>query len=137
MRIASYDRSIAAPVDIVWSLLTSADGLNQWMSVEGEVDLRIGGRIRWRHENGHAVSGEIREIVPMRRLVFTYGWEDGWLPVLPGSSTVTIELEARGGLTDVRVRHAGLTDEMAERHQEGWSLFIGRLADRAEQGVSW
>lgn len=136
MRIAACDRSVAAPVDIVWGLLTSADGLNRWMSVEAEVDLRVGGVIRWRHENGHTVSGEIREIVPQHRLVFTYGWDDGWLPVQPGSTTVTIELEARGGTTAVRVRHAGLTDEMAEQHEHGWGIFIGKLVDRAELEVA-
>lgn len=135
MRIASCDRSIAAPIDVVWALLASADGLNQWMSVDAEVDLRVGGVIRWRHDNGHSVSGVFLELVPMRRLVFTYGWDDGWLPVLPGSTTVSIELEGRADVTIVRVRHEGLTDEMAERHEEGWTMFVGRLADRAELEV--
>jgi hypothetical protein len=73
MRIAACDRTIAAPVDVVWRLLTTVDGLNRWMSVEAEVDLRVGGVIRWRHEEGHTVAGEIRDVVPMRRLVLTYG----------------------------------------------------------------
>lgn len=133
MSIASCDRTIAAPVDIVWGLLSSADGLNQWMSASADVDLRIGGTIRWTHENGWVVAGEFREIVPMRRLVFTYGWESGGFPVPVGSSVVTIELEAQGSTTEVRVRHTGLTDEMAAQHDHGWGLFIGRLAERAEE----
>jgi uncharacterized protein YndB with AHSA1/START domain len=136
MRIAACDRTMAAPVDVVWRLLTTVVGLNRWMSVEAEVDLRVGGAIRWRHEEGHTVSGEIREVVPMRRLVFTYGWQDLWLPVPAGSTTVTIELEARGDVTEVRVRHDGLTDEMADQHEHGWGLFIGRLVHCAEQEVA-
>jgi len=133
--IAACDRSIAAPVDVVWSLLVSADGLNEWMSVAADVDLRVGGVVRWTHENGAVVAGEFREIVPMRRLAFTYGWEEGGFPVPVGSSLVTIELEARGEVTDVRLRHTGLADEMAEQHEHGWALFIERLAARAEAGA--
>lgn len=135
MRIASCERSIAAPLDIVWSLLSSEDGFNRWMSVEAEVDLRVGGTIRWTHDNGWVVAGEFREIVPMRRLVFTYGWAHGGFPVPVGSSLVTIELTARGGITVVAVRHTGLTDEMAAQHEQGWTMFLGRLAERAEVPV--
>lgn len=132
--LATCDRTIAAPVDVVWRLVSTPDGLNEWMSVEATVDLRPGGTIRWVHDNGWVVAGEVREVVPMRRLVFTYGWESGGFPVPLGSSTVTIELRARGGATDVSVRHAGLTDDMATQHTEGWAMFVGRLAVRAESG---
>ena len=132
MNLASCDRTIAAPVDVVWSLLSTEAGLNEWMSVAAEVDLRPGGTIRWTHDNGWVVAGKFREIVPHRRLEFTYGWEEGGFPVSPGSSVVTIELEARGGATELRVRHTGLTPEMAEQHTEGWAMFVGGLALVAE-----
>lgn len=135
MRIASCDRTIAAPAEVVWRLLTSADGLNEWMSVEAEVDLRVGGTIRWRHDNGWVVAGEVREIVPERRFAFTYGWEEGGFPVPLGSSLVSIELERAVGGTTIRVRHTGLTDEMAEQHDQGWSMFVDRLAGRAESSI--
>jgi len=132
MRLATCDRTVGAPVDVVWALLSTADGLTAWMAVEAEVDLRVGGVIRWHHDNGWIVAGEFTEIVPMRRLAFTYGWESGGFPVPVGSSIVTIELEARGGATNVAVRHTGLTDAMAEQHDHGWALFIGKLAAAAE-----
>lgn len=133
MRLASCDRTIGAPVDVVWSLLSSREGLVTWMAVDAEVDLRVGGVIRWQHDNGWIVAGEFTEIVPMRRLSFTYGWESGGFPVPVGSSVVTIELVARGAATDVLVRHSGLTDAMAEQHDHGWALFIGELAATAER----
>lgn len=132
MKLASCDRTVAAPVDVVWSLITTADGLNEWMSVDATVDLRRGGTITWTHQDGSVVAGEIREIVPLRRLEFTYGWEAGGFPVPVGSTVVTIELEPVGGATEVRVRHRGLSPEMTERHAEGWAHFIGRLVSRAE-----
>ena len=133
MMIASCDRSIMAPVDLVWSLISTPDGLREWMAVEASVDLRVGGVIRWVHDNGWIVAGTIRDVVPMRRLSYTYGWEEGGFPVPLESSIVTIELTARGAVTDLSVRHEGLTAAMAEQHTGGWLMFVTRLAERAER----
>lgn len=132
MMLATCDRLVAAPVDLVWSLISTPDGLSEWMAVEATIDLRVGGSIRWVHDNGWVVAGTIREVSPMRRLSYTYGWESGGFPVPLESSVVTIELTARGAATELAVRHEGLTRAMAEQHTEGWQMFIGRLAERAE-----
>ena len=134
MTLATCDRVIDAPVDLVWSLISTADGLNRWMSVLATVELEVGGTISWTHDNGWVVAGEFLEIVPMRRLVFTYGWAEGGFPVPVGSSVVTIELAAAGGTTELSVRHDGLTSPMAAQHTEGWEIFIGRLVAAAEDG---
>jgi len=68
--LAGCDRLIAAPVDVVWTLVSTADGLREWMAVDAEVDLRVGGTIRWEHDNGWVVAGTVREVTPMRRLAF-------------------------------------------------------------------
>lgn len=136
MILAGCDRLIAAPVDVVWTLVSTADGLREWMAVDAEVDLRVGGTIRWEHDNGWVVAGTVREVTPMRRLAFTYGWERGGFPVPIDSSVVTIELTARGAATELTVRHEGLTPEMAEQHASGWRMFIGRLAERAERDAT-
>jgi uncharacterized protein YndB with AHSA1/START domain len=130
--LASCDRVIEAPVDVVWRLFTTAEGLNEWMSVEATVDLRPGGTIRWTHENGNVVSGEVRTVVPMRRFEFTYGWETGPFPVEPGSTLVSVEFIVGREVTEVSVRHSGLDREMAARHTEGWAMFVDRLAAAAE-----
>lgn len=134
MILAGCDRLIAAPVDLVWALVSTADGLREWMAVEAEVDLRVGGTIRWEHDNGWIVAGTVREVSPMRRLSYTYGWERGGFPVPIDSSVVTIELTARGAATRLTVRHEGLTPEMAEQHTGGWRTFTDLLAERAERG---
>jgi uncharacterized protein YndB with AHSA1/START domain len=128
VNLATCERVIPAPVDLVWSLISTADGLNRWMSVDATVELEVGGTITWTHDNGWVVAGEFREIAPMRRLVFTYGWAEGGFPVPLGSSVVTIELAAAGDATHLSVRHDGLTPAMAEQHTEGWAMFVERLA---------
>ncbi len=136
MIVAGCDRLIAAPVDLVWSLVSTADELRDWMAVDAEIDLRVGGTIRWAHDNGWIVVGAVREVAPMRRLSYTYGWEQGGFPVPIDSSIVTIELSARGAATQVTVRHEGLPPEMAEQHTGGWRMFVDLLAARAEGGPS-
>lgn len=135
MILASCDRVVAAPVDLVWSLISTSEGLTEWMAVDASVDLRVGGRIRWVHDNGWVVAGTIEEVAPMRRLRYTYGWEHGGFPVPLESSVVTIELAARGSGTALSIRHEGLSPEMAEQHSGGWEMFVGRLARRAERSV--
>ena len=84
MILATCDRVIAAPIDLVWSLISTPAGSTEWMAVEATVDLRVGGRIRWTHDNGWVVAGTVREVTPMRRLAYTYGWERGTFPCRPG-----------------------------------------------------
>ena len=73
------------------------------------------------------VAGEIVELVPIRRIVFTYGWTDGWLGVAAGSSTVTVELRPEADGTRLRLRHDGLEGDAADRHRDGWAMFLDRL----------
>src|SRR5437773_538154 len=78
---------------------------------------------------GHErVSGEVIEIVPHRRLVFTWGWEDGALPVAPGQSTVEISLEPDGDGTRLRLTHRDLPPDMHSFHRIGWDYALPRLA---------
>lgn len=132
MSLASCDRLIAAPIGVVWDLLTTPRGLNTWMSVEATVELWPGGTIRWVHDSGWVVRGEVTQVEPPRRFAFTYGWEHGGFPVPPGSSLVTIDLESRGGQTQLRLDHRHLTAPMAAQHSEGWEMFIARLAAAAD-----
>ena len=75
--------------------------------------------------------GRFVELVPHRRLVFTYGWEDGRMGVPPGSTTVEIELSEEDGVTTVRLTHRGLPPAAVEDHERGWAYFLGRLRDAA------
>ena len=71
-------------------------------------------------------SGRCRELVPGRRVVFTWGWE-GNEHVPPGSSTVEIDLEPAGSGTRLHLVHRGLPVPAIARHAEGWDFFLPRL----------
>jgi uncharacterized protein YndB with AHSA1/START domain len=129
VRLASHAIAIAAPAEVVWRHLTTGDGLVRWVGPEAAADPIPGGGLRWVHPNGATVVGRFVELVPHRRLVFTYGWEDGRMGVTPGSTTVEIELSEHDGVTTLRLTHRGLPPAAVDDHEHGWAYFLGALRD--------
>jgi uncharacterized protein YndB with AHSA1/START domain len=127
VRLASYQVRIAAPAEVVWAHLTTAEGLVRWIGPDATAHPTPGGILRWTHPNGASVVGRFVELVPHRRLVFTYGWEDGRMGVPPHSTTVEIDLVERDGATTVRLVHHGLPPETVQDHQQGWAYFLDAL----------
>jgi uncharacterized protein YndB with AHSA1/START domain len=128
-------RSIAAPPATVFSFFTDLERWTSWQGVDGEIDARPGGVLRIRMPGDQIASGRFVELVPDRRIVFTWGWEGDAPPVAPGSTTVTIELEPDGAGTLLRLTHSDLAPPpVAEHHREGWSNYLDRLRIRAEGG---
>jgi uncharacterized protein YndB with AHSA1/START domain len=72
-------------------------------------------------------QGEFVEVIPPKRLVFTWGWKEPGHPVPAGSTRVEIDLEARDGGTLVRLTHHGVPEGMRERHEMGWTHYLHRL----------
>ena len=127
MRLASHEVTIAAPVEVVWAHLTTAEGLVRWVGPAATADPTPGGVLRWTHPNGAIVVGRFVELVPHRRLVFTYGWEDGLMGVPPESTTVEIDLVEQDGATTLRLVHHGLPPEVVKDHEHGWAYFLNEL----------
>jgi uncharacterized protein YndB with AHSA1/START domain len=117
----------AAP-STVFEFLTDPAKMVRWMGTEAVLDPRAGGEYRV-NINGHErVAGEVIEVVPHSKLVFTWGWEDEALPVGPGQSTVEISLEPDGEGTLLRLTHRGLPPGMHKFHRLGWGYAVDRLA---------
>jgi uncharacterized protein YndB with AHSA1/START domain len=134
----TVEREIAidASPETVWQFLVDPDKAIRWMGTEATFDLRQGGLYRIAVIPGNVASGEFVEIDEPRRLVFTWGWEDGASStVTPGSTTVEFELVADGDGTIVHFSHRGLpTTEAAESHGHGWEHYLGRLAAAGSGG---
>lgn len=132
MKIVDKRIVIAAPPADVYALLTDAELLIEWMAPVAELDARPGGQVSWTHANGDSVRGEFVELVPGRRVVFTYGWERADVGVPPGSTLVEIDLRPVPAGTELRLVHRGFEGPMADAHAGGWSNYLGRLGARAE-----
>lgn len=128
-------RTIRAPADRIFRAWTDPAVLRRWFmpsdtfeSVLAEADLRVGGRYRlvMRAPNGeeHRVSGHYREIVPDRRLVFSWAWES----TPERESLVTIELHSRDKTTELILTHQRFADTAArDRHHHGWTGCLAML----------
>lgn len=128
MKLVDRTISIAAPPSEVYALLTQAELLVEWMAPIASLDARPGGSLSWTHVNGDTVRGEFVELVPDRRVVYTYGWERADVGVPPGSTVVEIDLRPIAGGTELRLVHRGLEGPMADAHAGGWANYLTRLA---------
>jgi uncharacterized protein YndB with AHSA1/START domain len=129
---------IAASPETVWELLVDPEKALAWWGTAAHFDPRPGGEFRLDVASGSAARGTFTEVDPPRRLVYTFGWEQGGGGpdvVPPGSSTVAIDLEPTDDGTLLRLVHRGLpTADQVGRHAEGWEHYLGRLRTVAEGG---
>lgn len=123
---------VAAAPEIVFPLVSSAEGMARWFGSSVELDGKPGGTLRVDINGRDIARGEIVEIVPPERVVFTFGWEGDDHPVPAGSTRVEITLTADGDGTVIKLRHSGLTAEQAGQHREGWEHYMPRLLEASE-----
>jgi len=130
--------SIAAAPETVWEFLVDPEKMTRWMGTSAELEARPGGVYRCAVIPGHTASGEIVEVEPPHRLVFTWGWEqsgDEEAVVPPGSSTIEIELMPEGDGTSLRFVHRDLpSSEATTSHAHGWDHYLPRLETAARGG---
>ncbi|MFG2868834.1 SRPBCC domain-containing protein [Streptomyces zaomyceticus] len=129
----TLERHIAARPETVFGFFTDRKKWLSWMGADGTFSFEPGGAYRTRVTGENVASGHFLTVDPPKRLVFTWGWEGGAMPVPPGSSTVEITLEPVPGGTLLRLVHSGLPGpEACAAHAEGWQHYVDRLAVRAE-----
>jgi uncharacterized protein (TIGR03086 family) len=119
--------------DVAFALITEPERLRRWQTVSARVDLRAGGEFRWTVTPGHIARGTFREVVPGKRLVFGFGWEQQ-ADMGPDASVITVTIEPQADGTLVRLVHDGLTDEQATGHNVGWTHYFERLELAATTG---
>jgi uncharacterized protein YndB with AHSA1/START domain len=94
-----------------------------------ELDVRVGGRFRivfgGAEGRDHEVQGVYREVVPHRKLVFTWTWPNS---TPERESLVTLEFKAAGRGTVLEFLHQQLFDEtVRDDHERGWSESFVKL----------
>ena len=119
---------IDASPETVWAFLTDQEKIKRWKGTLVSLDATPGGAYRIEVIPSHIAAGEVVELDPPRRLVYTWGWETGG-PVPPGSTTVEYELVPEGAGTRLLFTHRDLpSQEAADSHATGWDHYLERLA---------
>ena len=126
------EQLIGGPPDRVFAAWTDPELLARWMSpvghAEAEVEPWVGGQLRVTMVGGDVRiehRGEYREVLPDRRLVFT--WQSPYTG--PEPSVVTVELEPVEAGTRLSLIHERLPAEAVESHRGGWRPMLDRLAE--------
>ena len=129
-------RRLKAAPEIVYEAWTKPEQMTLWWGVAGgprppiaETDLRVGGRFRvqfWgANDEHHSVSGTYREVVPNRKLSFSWAWQS----TPERESMVTIELNPVTDGTMLTLTHEQFFDEKArDDHSVGWNMMLDRMA---------
>jgi uncharacterized protein YndB with AHSA1/START domain len=142
----SREELIAADMSTVWGALTEADQVAQWFGDGAEIDLRVGGAVRFSWPAGEISSGVITVLEPSTR--FAFSWDvfgtvsdpsvfttvEFWLRPTDGGTTVRVE---ESGLE--AVSHSGVApnlDELVEEHVDGWRNEMSDLVHYVEGRIS-
>ena len=129
-------RRLKAAPEKVYEAWTKPEQMTRWWGVPdshkptiAETDLRVGGRFRvqfWgAKDEHHSVSGTYREVVPNRKLSFSWAWQS----TPERESMVTIELNPLTDGTMLTLTHEQFFDEKArDDHSVGWNMMLDRMA---------
>ena len=146
----AIDRTLKAPVEKVWRMWTTKDGLEKWWGPENfsstvrHLDVRVGGRFEIvmtamlpeiiAHlkaagmDESSVAKGDYTVVEPTRRLVYTNAVD--FVPgVPPYTSTTIVEMSALpGGGTRLIVTNDVMHDEQwTAMATMGWTQQIGKL----------
>ena len=120
----------------VWRAWTDPEAVKRWFGPGpgepvslAELDVRVGGRFRvvfgGADGKAHECSGVYKEVVPNRKLVFTWTWPN---TTPERESLVTVIFKAVEGGTELAFKHEQLFDEQVrDAHKRGWSGALGKL----------
>ena len=131
---------VDAPASIVFKALTDEKDLVRWMPNEAKIDARIGGeyefKYHWAERNmDSVVRGKIVELVPNQKISYT--WESvmkfGVETRRSSNSVVTWTLEELpDGKTRVMLLQTGVSKELSQDSERGWTHFVNQLARYSE-----
>jgi uncharacterized protein YndB with AHSA1/START domain len=131
--------TIAARRETVFRYFTDSERFAAWWGPGSRIEPRAGGAVHIRYPNAVVAGGEVVEIVPVERVVFTYGFESGQ-PIPIGASRVTITLEETARGTVVRLKHELPTAQVRDEHVQGWryqlAVFANVVAMEAHAGTA-
>jgi uncharacterized protein YndB with AHSA1/START domain len=114
--------------ETVFRYFTDSERFAAWWGEGSTIEPRPGGRVHIRYPNGVVAGGEVLEISPPERVVFTFGYESG-APVAVGTSRVTIGLEKSAAGTRLRLRHELPTAAARDAHVQGWRYQLAVFAN--------
>lgn len=131
----TFEVAVAAGIDAVWDLISTADGRAAWFGTEASIELVVGGasRITWAGEQ--PIDATVSAIDPGRHLRLAYvadgiemGAEEYWLDHADGVTRIRL----------IQSMPAMPGEGWADYHgdlERGWRLFLASLKFAAEEAA--
>ncbi len=145
--VVHLQRTVPASPNLVYRAWLEPARIRQWLApgslevTRAEVDEQVGGRYRIWQGNADGEQGgfecEILELVPDRRIVFSWGFvgpDREALSTFDSQLTITLD-DAPGGATTLTLVHEHLDalheamPEVAELVETGWGMVFDKLID--------
>jgi uncharacterized protein YndB with AHSA1/START domain len=146
-------RIFDAPRELVWKAWTDVEMLKKWWGPKDftapiiKMDFKVGGKYHWCMRGAGPdgkigdfwTTGELKEIIPLEKLVYTDNFSDAEGNVVPasaygmsggdwGEGIVTIKLEDMDGKTKMTLTHEGLPEgDMQEQTSAGWMQSLDKM----------
>jgi uncharacterized protein YndB with AHSA1/START domain len=151
------ERTLDAPIDLIWRMWTEPDLFSAWYGPEGAtttvatMEVRVGGtrlvRMSVTSPQGSMdmwFTGVYREVVENKRLVYTESMSDERGTILspseigmpaghPTTTEVVVELSDLGARTRMTLTHVGIA--AASPGALGWTMALDKLAAQARRAA--
>ena len=116
-----FERRLAHPPQAVWRMITEPAELRHWFPSAVELELRVGGPMRFTFSPDHVMEGEVLELDEPS--VFAFRW---------GEDLMRIELAPDGEHTRLTLLHVLYTEDedAAAKVAAGWHLCLDLLERR-------
>ena len=148
------ERTLDAPAALIWQMWTEPEHFEAWYGPDGatitvaRMDVRVGGtrlvRMEMQTPNGTMqmwFTGEYREVVENKRLVYTESMSDENGNVLsptdmgmpeghPTTTEIIVELESVSGRTKMLMTHAGVPEDSPGA--AGWTMAFDKLSHHVD-----
>lgn len=122
----ALERYYDHPIEAVWTAISEGGAISEWF-IQADFKPEVGYPYKFRHEST-VVSGEVLEVEPPTRLVYT--WKVGAMPAI---TTVRWHLTKQGEGTHLLLEHVGFENyedsalEMFNSSEQGWQTVIEEL----------
>lgn len=111
------DITICARRETVFRYFTDSERFAAWWGAGSRIYPKPGGEVLIRYPDGTKAIGEILEIEPPARIMFTYGYA-GMVPAEFSRVTITLDETEKG--TEVHLHHAFSSAKIRDHHVQGW-----------------
>ncbi|HET7656712.1 MAG TPA: SRPBCC domain-containing protein [Bacillales bacterium] len=130
---------IKAGIADVWQLISTQEGMRQWMDPGIQIDMQVGGKYQLKDpEEGQEITGEVLNLTPLKTITLSWFEEDSdWAH----PTKVTFRLKETSDGTRVEVTHEGFEtigkqswERTFDEYQKGWTRhhLLKNLKARAE-----